>query len=356
MMSAVVGRLVSTITIALSAVALTAAPASAHPVRLSHRAAASASQRGSAAAREIAASRATPRAHTAQGPTYTVPPTSTGALGISKNGWGKASDVANGIAAVSAGVAAYSAAVAAGLSVPTLGMSVPTAGAVALGAGLVSAGAWLAGSVFSYLSRDPADRHFRSIFKPRFAHVPSIDVAPQFANVGAALHALVRSQVRLVGYTTAFVTSVNRATGARRAHARKWVRRQKLAAAKFARKAAKILVGFERQRDAIAAAYRADGVTLSVPASAVTAAQSQVASSGLSPALVKGLKSLTKGTIAGPLKRRILNFAALKQAIAKQAAHSFDFNSFLSAPALALQEDKVAGALVGYANSVTKHH
>jgi hypothetical protein len=336
MRNVLIGRLVCAMVVAASALTLGASPAMA---RAPHR----------------TVTRATSWARAADGPSYTVPPTNTGALGISKNSWGKASDVANGIAAVSAGVAAYSAAVAAGLSVPTLGMSVPTAGAVALGAGLVSAGAWLAGSVFSYLSRDPADRHFRTIFKPRFAHVPSISLAPQFANVGITLHALVRSQVRLVGYATAFVTSVNRATGARHAHAKTWVRRQKLAAARYARAAARILFGFERQRDAIAAAYRADGVELNVPASAVAQSQSQVKSGGLPSALTKGLKALTKGTVAKPLKKRILNFGALKRSIASQPPQAFNFNAFLSAPALALQEDKVAGALIGYAQSVTKH-
>ena len=352
MTNLVIGRLSCAIAIAAAAMALTASPALAHSVR---RATTPASQRHAAAAREIAAGQATPWARIAAGPTYTVPPTNTGALGVSKNSWGKASDVANGIAAVAAGVAAYSAGVAAGASIPTLGLSVPTAGTVAVVAGVVSAGAWLAGSVFSLCLRNPADRHFRSIFKPRFAHVPAIDMPPQFANVAAALHALVDSQVRLVGDVTAFVTSVNRATGARHAHAGKWVRRQKLAAAKYARAAAKILFGFEGQRDAIAAAYKADGIQLSVPASAIATAQSQVASSGLSPALVQGLKALTKGTIAKPLKRRILNFSALKRTITNQSPQGFDFNSFLSAPALALQEDKVAGAFVGLANSVTKH-
>jgi hypothetical protein len=131
--------------------------------------------------------------------------------------------------------------------------------------------------VFSYLSGDPADRHFRQIFIPHVAPVPAIKLAAQYADLASALHARERSPVRLVAYMTAFVTSVNRVTGAKRAHQALWIRRQRHAAARFAHAAAAILFGFQRQRDAVAAAYRSDGVSLTVSASAVQTAQSRVA-------------------------------------------------------------------------------
>jgi hypothetical protein len=297
----------------------------------------------------------TPVASSAQSPTYNIPPTSTGALGISKNSWGKASDVANGVAAVAAGVAVYTGAIAAGAAIPTLGLSVATAGTVATAAGLVSAGAWLVGSVFSYLSRDPIDRRFRSIFKPVFARVPAIHVpSARFARVGSSLHQLLQSDLRLGELATAFITSVNRASGARAAHNAKSVRRQRLAAAKYARLAAKLLFGFEGQRDAIERAFLAAHVDLTVPSQQVATGKSRIVAHGLPVSLTNALKTLTKGSVAKPLKHLILDFAALKAFIHKAAPRSLKFPASLPDPTAARAEARVAGALVGYANSVTK--
>jgi hypothetical protein len=112
-----------------------------------------------------------------------------------------------------------------------------------------------------------------------------------------------------------------------------------------------LLSGFERRRDAIAAAYRADGVSLTVPAAAVQTAQSRVASQGLARDLVADLRLYTKGSITAALKRQILGFAALKRQIARATPQGFDFVASLPNPRLALHEAKVAGALVGYANA-----
>ncbi len=186
--------------------------------------------------------------------------------------------------------------------------------------------------------------------------MPTIQIAPQYANIGSALRALLRNEVHLVGLSTAFVTSINRVTGARRAHATVWVHRQQRAAAGYAREAAKLLFGFERQRDAIAAAYAADGINLVVPASAVAQAKSQVASSGLSPSMLAGLKILASATHAKSLKHRILNTKAILRSVSAAPPSGFAFNATLPSPTLALKEDTVAGALVGYAKSVTGTH
>lgn len=294
-----------------------------------------------------------PFALIAGGNGYVVPPTNTGALGISKNSWGKASDVANGVAAVAAGVAVWAGAVAVGGAVPTLGVSAATAGTVAVVAGGISAGAWLAGSVFSYLSRDPADRNFRTIFKPKFAHLPAIKAsAPQFAPVTSALHAYLQSDLRFAELATAFVTSVNRVTGAKKAHSRQWAHRQKRAAAKFARQAAAILFGFEKQRAAIADALVATGANVALPAQIVSSSQSQ-ASQGLPDSVKTLLRALTKGSIAPSLKRAVLNFSKF-QAKATSNAPQAALNLAASIPSstAASQEDKVAGALLGFAHSV----
>jgi hypothetical protein len=293
-----------------------------------------------------------PVALSAQGSPYSIPPTSTGALGLSKNTWGKASDVANGVAAVAAGVAVWSGAVAAGASIPTLGLSVPTAGTVAIVAGLVSAGAWAVGSVFSYLSRDPADRRFRLIFRPVFAKIPAVRVPAQFAAIGAAVQKLLQSELKLNELATAFVTSVNRATGARDAHAAAWVQRQRLAAAKYARQAATLLLGFEGQRGAIERAVLAAGISLTLTPTLV-ASGAPSGEHGLSSTLTNELKALTKGSVARALKRRILNLAALKKAIARgTSTGTTQFPQDLPDPAAARSEAKVAGALIGYASSV----
>jgi hypothetical protein len=71
-------------------------------------------------------------------------------------------------------------------------------------------------------------------------------------------------------------------------------------------------------------------------------------------ALTNALESLTKGSVAAAIKSRILDFRALQSLITKTPPAALQFPADLPDPSAALLEDHVAGALVGYANSVTK--
>lgn len=297
---------------------------------------------------------------TLDGPICTVPPTPSGALGISKNTWGEISDGLNFAAGGAGATAGYLGLIAVGAAVPTFGISAATAGTAAGIAGIVSGGLWMAASVASYLSRDPADRDFRSLFEPVFPRIPAVKLPARFASTAAALTGYLRSAARLPVLATAFVTSVNRATGAHRAHKSKWVHRQRQAAAKWARKAGNLLLGLQGKRDAIASAIKADGVSFAVNAGKRRAGQRKL-QRAIPKATKLALKDMTKGTVAPALRKRLLDFKAFERTFTGHSAGDIHFPDDLRDTAAGANESNVAAVLLGYADkygkrSHAKHH
>ena len=74
------------------------------------------------------------------------------------------------------------------------------------------------------------------------------------------------------------------------------------------------------------------------------------------PSTLAGLKILASATHTKSLKHRILNAKAILRSVSAAPPSGFAFNPTLPSPTLALKEDTVAGALLGYAKSVTGTH
>jgi hypothetical protein len=241
--------------------------------------------------------------------------------------------------------AGYAAAAAATTALPTFGLSVPVLGVVAATATVVAVGAGVVGIVASFL-QDPADRNFKSLFHPVFAKVRAIAVPASLSSVGRLLTTYLQNQERLLVLATAFRTSVDRATGARDAHDAVWVGRQQRAAAKWASRAAKLLLGFEAERDAIAKALTAARVQMTVSASQ----ESEASSSTPTGDIATTLRDVAAGGILPALKAKLVDDSGLRKTLDGGAPPAgFSFPADLPSPALAAVEAKVASALEGYA-------
>jgi hypothetical protein len=288
----------------------------------------------------------------AHGASYPVPPTKTGALGISSSAWKTAATVADGVGVAAGGVAAYAGLVGVGLAPATLGVSAATAAPVAAVAGAVLAGSAGLSYVFKLLSGDPPDRNFKTIFKPVLASVPAFALATKYRSVSDRLHALVTSELRVNEYVTAYTTSVNRSTGAKQAHSVKYFNLQRRAAAGFARKAGNLLLGLEHERDLLADSLTATGANLVLTTGEAATANASTKGKSLPVTVTRVLKDLTLGSVSPGIKKGILDETlSLERSLAKAKPVGGDFAKSLPDPKLAFQEAKAAGALLGYANA-----
>jgi hypothetical protein len=128
---------------------------------------------------------------------YSIPPSPTGALGISKSSWATASDVAKGAALVAGAVSSYARLAAIFTALPSGGLSVATLGTVSAVAGAVAVGLAGAAYVFDHLSKDPPDEDYTDIVHVTPIDPPQLNFGAKYAQMAVAARDYIRAQLRI---------------------------------------------------------------------------------------------------------------------------------------------------------------
>lgn len=224
-----------------------------------------------------------------------------------------------------------------------ISVEVPPVSAAALGLGAINIAVsnWMAD-----VAADPRDPHFKTIAKPNTAPLLHVRAGPGIsAGLALALNRFGANAGRIRGYGNAFVTSVNRAAGALRAHARRYVRLQLAAADRYAISTAKALEADPGLRSQLVTALGSQSQKqLSLSASRVQALRNQVAKSGLPGATLKTLKALgVSDALISQLRQGLIHVGA--------KAISITLASLVTSPATTSAEQGIARGLRQYAST-----
>ena len=133
-------------------------------------------------------------------------------------------------------------------------LAVATGGLAAIALAGLATGVGAGGVVAKIIGDDPPDPRYRELFRPRVPRVtpvrPGEGVSPAAAR---ALNSLIENRLRSAAYAFAWIRSIEKAQGADKARDKSWAKRQRKAAAGYAREAA-TMVG--RDKSLAAAALR----------------------------------------------------------------------------------------------------
>lgn len=133
-------------------------------------------------------------------------------------------------------------------------LAVATGGLAAIAIAGLAAGAGLGGVASKIAGDDPPDSRYKELFRPRVPRVTPVRVGDGISPAAArALNSLIESRLRSGAYILAWIRSIEKAQGADKARDKSWAKRQRKAAAGYARQAAATL---ERDRSLGSAALR----------------------------------------------------------------------------------------------------
>jgi hypothetical protein len=180
---------------------------------------------------------------------------------------------------------------ATGLGSAALASRAPSAGGIlAMNSGV----AWIANYVLAKCAGDPPDANYKIIATPNTPRLTRITSGPNVSTAAAqALDAFYANQVQAFTLLGAFVTSLERAEGAAVARSEEWARRQTLAAADYAAKAATSLKQDQILRIQAVSELQASGFQeISITARDVQNYQREVTARGLPSSLKTLLKQL----------------------------------------------------------------
>jgi hypothetical protein len=277
---------------------------------------------------------------TDQGPTYNIPP-------APKNSAGKALLITAaetlqtlGNAAIGVGVTGLIANGLASAGIITLPATVPGAAVsgIILGAGVVVS---MTGGFLKNWLKDPADFNFTQIATPRTITFKPLTSSNRLLKpIDTAQNKLTAAVVEGVALSQAFVTSVDRADGARVRHNGFWQKRQTGVAVGYAHQAAKLLKRLPGLQRGVQNAFQAAGISAVISQQKLDAA-------------VKALKTgAAKAKLKTQLKRLGLSsfYGLIYHAIAtiKPPSYGLDFPQILNDPSLVKQEQRAATVLGGY--------
>ncbi len=143
----------------------------------------------------------------------------------------------------------------------------PPCAAAALVIGVIGGVAGVTGGVTAALSEDPPDPNYTEIAVPATLDLPQQAATPPMSQASAdALNQLVATLGEEAGLARAVLTSVERAEGALLAGDEGWEIQQMQAAGVFASDFADVLRREVQQREAVRAAFAADGVDVPLTA------------------------------------------------------------------------------------------
>lgn len=264
---------------------------------------------------------------------------------------------------------------AAGVGALLLGLPVTGTAALVIGTGLLAYGTYqyiqgdqiqkswgISGKVSSSLRvRSPAlgalarasgHLRFKQVAKPR--RVPSFAFRGRFGRsaVGQAEAAGLRASLQSAELGRAFKTSLSRAIEAHDTHHKRWTVRQLAAAARYARKGARLFAQMSGLRAKLITALEATGfpATLNLPATKGVSRRTHA------HAVKRTLKLLPK-SVKRLLKRPPLRGVHLRSVIAHVSAGSSAGGNFslaaLNPPALTAREQRLASDLRRYAKVIT---
>lgn len=146
------------------------------------------------------------------------------------------------------------AAIIAGIALGGLALTVASGGTAAIVLAGLATGVSIGGVAAKIAGDDPPDPRYKEPFRPKIPRVatirPGAGVSPAAAR---ALNALIANRLRTGAYVLAWIRSIEKAQGADKAGDKTWSKRQRKAAAGYAREAARTL---ERDRSLSTAALR----------------------------------------------------------------------------------------------------
>ncbi len=273
-------------------------------------------------------------------PTYNLPPPPTNKAGKAALITAAETLQTIGNAAIGVGVTALIANGLASAGIITLPATVPGAAvsAIILGAGIVVSAT---GGFLKNWLKDPADFNFTQIAKPRTITFKPLTSSNRLLKpIDAAQNKLTAAVVEGVALSQAFVTSVDRADGARVRQNGFWQKRQTNVAVRYAHQAAKLLKQLPGLQRGVESAFQAAGISAVISQQKLDKA-------------VKALKTgAAKATIKAQLKRLGLSsfFGLIYHAIVtiKPPSYGLEFPQILNDPSLVKQERRAVTALGGY--------
>jgi hypothetical protein len=145
------------------------------------------------------------------------------------------------------------------------------------------------------LARDPPDRSFRRLAKPRRkGRIPELDAeVPRHA--ADSIKMLLKHQREALALEEAFLSSIERAQGAAMAGSRDWEKRHVLTAARFAERLAAMLAEERVLRRRVRRAMETSGIQLSIAVDRAREIKAAVATGGLPSSFRASLEQLGAG-------------------------------------------------------------
>ncbi len=195
---------------------------------------------------------------------------------------------------------------------------------------LAAAGEFGIAAAALHKAKDPPDPNYKQLARLGFPRWPVAKPGPGLTKQEvAAENALATNTTRVVGYDTAFLTSLERAQGANAAGDGDWDRVQSHAAAGFARAEAKLLDARPPLEAALRQAFESAVTRVQVSVADARKAAGRVFQSGLPPSFVSLLRAFGLSTqeiasvrtqMAGVAPSKVAGDLAAKLAVPAQAA------------------------------------